>query len=433
VDIDYLDTQGYQQFIKLQLHLLDDGDVAIDIPDDDTEDNTEDCAICSAAIDTDKDNHIVVDGDYVCETCADSHFVYSDATGDWIERAYAVFTTDTEEYYPEDHSDIFQCDDCGDWYTHDRTCRYSVDNDYKEICQDCCESGDYSFCEDIEQYVNNDSCYYSEYNDCCYYYSDNMPENDRGGVHCYSANVLEVIGRYCFVNGEISAEFGRALVMGMELETDSRGCANIAEVLSEQTDLQDYAICKSDATCTGPEIVTLPADLHSHKSVYSWKSWCEVLRPIAKGYHGGDNGIHIHINRAALSATTLGKMLVFMNHRDNRQFVEVIAQRPFNGWCNTNAEKYDSVAKSAYEPCDGKYSAINVMQSTAEVRIFNSTLLENRIFKNLEFCDALVNYCRMSSDNHKDDYMLPHRFIRFVSEHRGTYPNLAEFINSRWQ
>jgi hypothetical protein len=394
--------------------------------------NIVECVDCNARIDKDTDEYIEYGEEYVCTDCSADNFVWSEFADEHIPADEAVYLSDCEEYVHELSDDYFACEDCGNHYSHRHTGSYSVDNDYMTVCEGCINSGEYSYCEDIEQYAQNENCYYDDYSDCCYFYEDNM-RRQCGGLHCYSANVLEVLNYQCFVSGQSTQTFGSHLVMGVELETDDRHTDDIVQVLSDRTDLQDYAICKSDATCSGPEIVTLPADLDSHKQVYSWDSWCEVLRPMAKGFHGSDNGMHIHVNRGALPATVLGKVLVFMNSPDNVEFLQVVAQRQINGWCRTNSSKYDSVAKAAAEPADGKYSVVNVTQNTAEFRMFNSTLLAPRIYKNLEFCDAIVRYCEQQSNDHRADYLIPNNFIRYVHRNAPRYPYLSEFLNARWQ
>jgi hypothetical protein len=402
-------------------------------PDGEQEqDNTAECADCGKHIDLERDGYATVDTcDIVCSECIEADYVL-DRHGDYIAQNYAVWLTDLEEYEHEDSGEGFHCDDCGNNYCHDATSSYMVDNDDRQVCGGCIEYGDYSYCEDIEQYAHNENCYYDDYSDTCYYYEDNM-RRQSGGLHCYSSNVLEVIDYCCFVNGERRGTFGDALLLGVELETDNRGVADIVDELDNRTDIHDFCICKSDATCSGPEIVSLPADLDSHKTVYSWDSWTEVLRPIAKGYHGHDNGMHIHASRAALSATQLGKILVFMNSPDNREFLQVIAQRQINGWCRTNSGKYDSVAKAAAEPADGKYSVVNVMQNTAEFRMFNSTLLAPRIYKNLEFVDAVCEFCKLPSNDHRADYLIPGNFIAYIHRNQARYPYLSEFVAARWR
>jgi len=411
-------------------------DSIFDPPDTETEEDQSECRECEdcghkIAV-NDEDYIQSATGKAICEECSDQ-YVFCESDEEWLHEDDAIQASDTEQYHHVHSSSLYTCDDCGNVYTYNVTCDYSTDNDHNTVCEHCLNSGDYSYCEDIEQYVYGDNAHYSDSDDCCYYYEENVPENRVGALQCYSADVLEVIGRYCYVNGQQRGTFGDSLVLGVELETDTRGHTDIVATMDSETNLSDYAICKSDATCSGPEIVTLPADLHSHKHTFSWDAWCEVLRPIARGYHGGDNGIHIHANRAAMSATTLGKVLVFMNHRDNVPFVEVIAQRSLNGWCSTNGLKYTSVAKSAAEPSDGKYSAVNVTQRTAEFRIFNSSLLPNRIYKNLEFVDALIRYCARASEDHRESYMLPYKFIQYVHTNAITYPYLSEFIRNRWQ
>jgi hypothetical protein len=118
-----------------------------------------------------------------------------------------------------------------------------------------------------------------------------------------------------------------------------------------------------------------------------------------------------------------------MNHRDNAEFISGIAQRDVaaSGWADANPEKFDKVRKSADSPRNGKYSMLNVTMRTIEVRIFNSSLLVERIYKNIEFCHALVSWCKTAKAN----VLTPRNFVIFVIANRATYPELAQFITDR--
>ena len=60
--------------------------------------------------------------------------------------------------------------------------------------------------------------------------------------------------------------------------------------------------------------MTLPYTLDQHRTAFDWP---RLLKPLAKiGKSGADPsacGMHVHINRQALSALTLGKMRAFAN------------------------------------------------------------------------------------------------------------------------
>ena len=393
------------------------------------------CHSCQCTV-TEADVVYVHGDDACCPDCADDHAVYCVDTQQLEWRDETVECHESGDYYRDDNGNVYHCEHCGNYYHEsNRACHWVNDGDAL-LCESCV---DYHciWCDDIEGYAVTDYTYYSEETERTYYYEDNYIEAERNsrGLCSYSTNVLQVIGRIGYVNCSAVASFGRHLLYGVELETDMRSGWDVDDLISrmsEETTIRDYAIFKSDATCSGPEIVTLPADLASHRGRFDWVHWCKVLRPMAKGYFGRDNGIHIHINRGALGGTVLGKMLVFCNAVNNRELIEQIAQRPLNGWCNAAPDQFDTVAKSASDPCAGKYSVLNVTRNTVECRIFNSSLVADRIYKNLEFLESLVEYCRLPSHDHKSDYATPWRYLNFVLSQSQAYPYLSDFLKDRF-
>ena len=174
--------------------------------------------------------------------------------------------------------------------------------------------------------------------------------------------------------------------------------------------------------------MTLPADLESHRKVYQWAKWCKSMVGMADGYHADDAsaGMHVHIDRAAVSPYTAGKMLVFMNADCNRVWLEQIAQRDVsqNQYCKFKADKRIADGRNVN---DDRYEALNITRHTIEIRIFRSNLSEQRIYKNLEFCHALVKWCEVESAQE----LTAERMQAFIIRNRSEYPALAKFIESR--
>lgn len=218
-----------------------------------------------------------------------------------------------------------------------------------------------------------------------------------------------------------------ALVFGVELEMESTQGNAMAIVEALGGNAQDNYILKSDGSLTdGVELVTMPFTLAQHLdgSGVPWKKILDTVGPIARSGNQTDHcGIHIHINKKALSALTIGKMLVFLNDPALASLITVIAQRSNNTYCQRSAKKLtDGTASSA-----NRYDIMNisVRHPTCEIRMFKGNLTLERLYKNLEFCHALIQYCRQSSMRALADWG---NFSRWLIAQRGQYPNLVRFL-----
>jgi hypothetical protein len=351
----------------------------------------------------------------------------------WVPSCDAFFPSD-ETVWSEDEAEplhvdeAWQCECCSEWYSNDSS-TYYVHGGWSEsaICECCANNGDYVYPEDDEcNLYHIDSLYYSDRHDAWF----TEPHND-GPLHCYSTDVLDVVDHIAYLgDGRTTYHFGRHLVFGIELETDSRGESPeyLADRLCDNTDFGEFGICKEDGSISGIELVTVPGTLSAHSTEYHWDQWCNELRGIARG-HYGNAGMHVHVNRAAISALTLGKMLVFCNDTVNSEFLSMIAQRNIldSQWCGINPQKFDKVGKSAADPYAGKYSILNVTRHTVEVRMFNSSLIHERVLKNIEFCHALVAFCRdVSARNLRFGHL-----VQFINSNKDLYPNLSKFVSDR--
>lgn len=397
----------------------------IDYAPPEGEENTTLCPHCEEAMPAHAEDREHMED--VCDSCAEATVVL--VCGSRIAEEDSVYIDSIDAYVHID--DSTSCDNCGDIClaedTHDAINAYG----HSETVCEGCRIDHYVYPEDDSyQLYHIDALYWSERHDA--YFTEQQSETE--GICCYSTNVLEAIDYLAYVGESgFSRSFGHRLVMGVELEVDRRDSyspSDIYDGLAETTDLHSYAICKEDATCNGLELVTLPADLEAHKNQIPWGLWCKSLQRTAKGFWAGDAGIHIHINRAAVSPLTLGKMLVFMNSLKALDFLEVVAQRNIdgNGWCDIKPRQFDKVGKAAMHPSGGKYSTLNVTRNTIECRIFRSNTQPERIYKNLEFCHALCLWAAQESA--KGLTVLS--FRRYIAENSTLYPNLDAFLAERW-
>ena len=137
--------------------------------------------------------------------------------------------------------------------------------------------------------------------------------------------------------------------------------------------------------------------------------------------------MHIHINKRALSPLTLGKFMVFINSPDNSRFVSFIAQRNVEAchWARFQEKKVTDALLDRND-MGGKYQAVNVTKNTVELRIFRSNLQPERVYKNLEFADAAVKFCRQASVKELSAVY----FVQWISKQRKEYPNLTQYMTT---
>ena len=324
----------------------------------------------------------------------------------------------------------FRCAHCDE--NAQRSNRQAVREDDEEICDKCagrhytysgvqsCYVADEStvtLC-DTDEVVSDswaeENAYQSEGGEF-YQYEDSVASNT---LHDYGEDVLE----WCEYNRE-SLENG-ALAFGVELEMESRRNSSqeeIAEALGSRT-TERYILKEDESLDYGVELVCIPLTLEEHRTVFDWQGVLEPVQHIAVSGPGTKNcGMHVHINKAALTPLQIGKMLVFLNSPLMRRHITTVAQRESNEYCKRSAKKLtDGRGCSA-----DRHDIVNVGHETVEVRMFRGTLKAKRVLKNIEFCHALVMYCRDTSLNSLECWEV---FASWLIERRGQYPNLVRFL-----
>lgn len=262
--------------------------------------------------------------------------------------------------------------------------------------------------------------------------------SDDNSLMDYSTDVIDVLGW----PNEVRFD---ALCFGVELEMEScrsYSADDIVERLggSDGT-VTGTAILKRDGSLAdgrGVELVTLPATLEMHRNSGQWKTWLSLVSGKAQSGAGTTNcGMHVHINRAALSPLTVGKLVVFLNNPANEAFVTTVAQRRSGGYCNRDQRKAKVANVHRFNKYGGRdsatdfsrYDIINVTGgNTVEVRMFRGNLRPERVLKNLEFCHALVRFCETSGINQAASYAL---FLDWLNKNRRQYPHLIAFLQEK--
>lgn len=108
---------------------------------------------------------------------------------------------------------------------------------------------------------------------------------------------------------------------------------------------KQFIIVKHDGSLSnkgkgGFEIVTMPATLAYHKSG-AWDKFFDNLGGFFQ-VAPPTSGIHIHAGLGTITKIVSGKMLIFVNSKQNREFIESIAERTL-GVPNPNGKIYANV------------------------------------------------------------------------------------------
>ena len=187
----------------------------------------------------------------------------------------------------------------------------------------------------------------------------------------------------------------------------------------------EYVVCKSDSSLNrrGFEVVTRPDGAAQHKR--RWDTFfANAPQTQLTSWVGGRCGMHVHVNRAALTTGQVAKMLVFINSPQNRSLLESIAGRYHRSYCRYRHQRLTDVFRGNCE----RNVALNLCnEHTVEFRIFRGTVVRDGFFKNLEFVQAVVEFCRMT-DRSFDDSKNGTKFVEFIRSHRKAYPTLFAYL-----
>lgn len=216
-------------------------------------------------------------------------------------------------------------------------------------------------------------------------------------IKSYSENALKFVNvqvslKKPFIMPQHPIKWLTPILLGCELEYNCEDAHSLDVRLSLLKYLDKFVIFKHDGSLHssgGFEIVTAPADLPLHK---------EKFIPVFNEFPAelvvdSSTGMHIHLDRNALSPLMLGRMTEFMHNPNNKDFIQAVGERAFNTYSTQLGLGYRNVLDSSNG--GSRYGTLNLCpQKTVEFRIFKSPKTFPSFIKNLEFVVSLVQYFR---------------------------------------
>lgn len=220
-------------------------------------------------------------------------------------------------------------------------------------------------------------------------------------------------------------EYDRTFGCELEVEVSGRGDPVKKHIREIDELMGDKVLMKRDGSLdNGIEIVTRPAPLKKQYAL--WNDFFSKKHNGMRSYDTETCGLHIHVGRNGIpdQSETIPKAVCFVNSEANRNFVMLIAGR-----LSCSYAKMKRKTRNDYNSGD-RYEALNVSNSkTIEFRLFRGTLKKESLFKALEFCDSLIQYCSDTKDF--DDAINMTKYIKFLKAEK-KWPHLLAFIQARW-
>lgn len=373
--------------------------------EDEDEDDTYTCADCGDTEDANSDEFHNLNHERICESCDEDYGS--------CNRCAERFSTDDLTYWDGRRHEGDYCRECLDVYTFecadcdDRVSRhgdYGSNAEGESVCSSCAEN--YFYCDSCnETYRTSEYGSDGRCGSCSREDEDEENESSSSLIRSYG---YKPTPRF---HGESSD-----IHYGVELEVNTEKLSPHAKHTMDALG-SAHAYLKSDSSIgSGFEIVTHPHTLQAHRD--AWKAFFDDVPAGMTSYKSGKCGMHVHIERSKLSQMQIRRMLVFVNAPANRGYIHAIAQRSENTYCEIKEKKLtDSFS------CD-RYEALNVTnEHTIELRIFRGSVRADRFFKNLEFTDAMVRFCAITTYAQ----LTVRAFLDFVSKRKSMYKYLHNY------
>ena len=321
-------------------------------------------------------------------------------------------------------------------YEIERWLVYHIFDDDVYYCSSCDEvrdsddyNSDYDCCEACADSSREEEEYNDDYDEDCAYEHERYCYNYTYPVH-ENLNVQYREDETIDDNLDTSKD----LLYGVELEVMARNSMpdDYPDTLHDYNG--DWFKCKKDGSLDegngGFEICTAPSTFKFLKDrftqMFNSDYWTDDNgSTYVKGWNTNCAGLHIHINKKALTPLEVGKLLVFVNDKKNTRFIEDIAGRNMGRWC---ASKTKKISDGQYRS-DDRYEAVNTVPSkTVELRIFKSNVSEHGFLRALEFTDGMIRYLKQSSM--REQSLSYKSFISFIKkpENRSEYPNFWSWL-----
>lgn len=350
----------------------------------------------------------------------------------------ALDSTEAQEYL-ESELDLSWCEGCEQWeysdemqstYEDATRCRSCIGNSY--TWSDYYDS--FIFYENSVQAIDengrhvtisrhDDDFEYDDDDDTYYHINYNHSARVLGDYHASKRNQK-------LIRDDWSTTKHRWL--GVELEVEMRdNYADRAEKAKQLNDLINNGevgrrvFFERDGSLTnGIEIITQPMSLPMHHDLWQWLNNRSAITGL-RSHNTTTCGLHVHVNRDALSQIQIARIVTFINDPNNEDLIRAIARRYAEGYCRIKEKKLDNAHHST-----DRYEAVNITGSnTIEFRIFKGSMKYESVVAAIEFANAMVDF---SSKFVKAEELSTTNFLQFIHNDAFKETNyLRPYINNR--
>lgn len=254
-------------------------------------------------------------------------------------------------------------------------------------------------------------------------------------------------------------------VFGIEVEVMAAGPDKLNDILNSVQEAR--FICERDGSLDdilGVEIIGPPTPLSEiQRADGAWPKLLAKLRSLKtraediNPHEDGDYGIHVSINKASLSPVVQARVITFINDQD--ELSKLVAERRniYHGGykkgrrmhhllrCDrrsaediaaghgrssaTISQRARSTNVSLRQPpsfiqTESRYEPVSVGETRLEVRIFKANISDEGFKKNVEYCAAVVDFCRVTMTRD----MSEENFLNFVNAKPEKYKHLRSFL-----
>ena len=174
----------------------------------------------------------------------------------------------------------------------------------------------------------------------------------------------------------------------------------------------------------GIEIISQPMSLPMHHELWQWLNNRSAVSGL-RSHNTTTCGLHVHVNRDALSQIQIARIVTFINDPNNEDLIRAIARRYAEGYCRIKEKKLDDAHFST-----DRYEAVNITGSnTIEFRIFKGSMKYESVVAAIEFANSMVDF---STKFVKAEELSTSNYLSFINEDlykETTY--LRPYINNR--
>ena len=338
--------------------------------------------VCDDCTETFHEDDITnINGCYICDGCRDESYTYSDYE---------------------------------DRYIHNDAVADAIDRD-GDPCIIHPGNGNFHWCEHRDMYVHDD------------YESPDDEMSVRNIIHNYHSSrdrIQSIPDAWTDRNGYF---------MGAELEVEAynvnrdEGAYRIHEIVNPSGNYGERMFFENDGSLNdGFEMITQPMSLPAMAETFRFLENPDAIAGL-RSHMTRTCGLHVHVSKRGLTNLQINKIVAFVNDPRHEWLIRAVARRYSTGFCNIKNKKMGSL----HWRQDDRYEAINIQpRHTIEFRIFRGSLKYRSVMAALEFCHALVQFCRPAEAGIKD--LTAEKFLTFCqNKMKNETKHLLGFLNNR--